>query len=106
MHSEYFHAKVQSVSIEPKITTSIQRCDFLGLTKIKTTTQIDEYFIFCKIEGTNFVLKIKVDNKEIIDQARIEDLVSIHLKFDFEFACYHFLRKKEKENIIQVERRY
>ena len=104
MHKEYFDAKVQRVSIEPKITTSIQRCGFLGLTKIKTTTQIDEYFIFCIIEGADFVLKIKVE-KNIFNQARLNSLVSVMLRFDFEFACYHFFKEDEEEKIIQVERR-
>jgi len=108
MEREYFHATVQRVSIEAKEVREekIARSGFLNLRKT-IFEQIhfeDEYFIFCKLDSTNVVLKIKT-TKEILEQARTGDSVSVHLRFDFEFACYHFIKIKEEEKVIQVERK-
>jgi hypothetical protein len=101
MYSEYFDAKVTKTSIEPRHIVTIQRSGFLGLTKIKTDTQIDEYFIYCKIERTLFTFKIVVSGK-IFEQARAGDDVSIHLKFVYEFACFHFAKEDRKDKILEV----
>jgi len=101
MEKEYFSAKVVRVSTEPKVTASIQHCGFLGLTRVRVTSTTDEHFIFCKIVGTDFLLKIKT-TEDIINQAIFDGEVSVMLGFYYDFSCFHFFRDKDKEKIIEV----
>lgn len=109
MNKAYFKSKLIKVSVEPKEIREqkVVKSGFLCLKKT-ISEQVhfeDEYFIFVKFDNADFLLKIKVSKKDF-DRARVGDDVSVMLKFEFDFACFHFsIAEEVKEYVIEAEER-
>jgi len=98
MNHEYFPAVVINKyfeETEKTITTGM----FWGR-ETKTNKEIN-YFIESQI-SKKVIFKIKVE-KNVYDHASINDSVSVHLGFKYEFSCFHFMPKEEKINKIVVD---
>lgn len=99
MYSEYFKAKV--ISKETKQKTFKER---IGLFTFKEKSETI-YFLNCKIESTDFEIRIEVD-KNVYDVAQIDDSLSIHLKFDYEFSCFHFMPTTKTTKVLNFKDKY
>jgi hypothetical protein len=97
-YSKYFKAIIKELTVEPK--KYLERVSFWKC--IERTK--DEYFMLCSFlsAGHDFKLKISI-KKEEYEKSKVNDEVSIHLNFSYDFTCFHY-KEEKKEDILIIER--
>lgn len=87
-YSKYFNAVIKKLVIEPK-----SYLDWVSFFKRIERTK-DEYFMFCSLDGAgeDFQLKIQI-KKDDYEKSKVEDKVSIHLNFNYDFTCFFYPEK-------------
>jgi hypothetical protein len=108
MHSEYFVGVVENIiSKEEKYleSTGKKRVGLFKREAIYIEKTRLNYSALCLLKGVeDFKLLIPLD-KETYTYLQKGDNVSVHLNFEFDFACFHPSVRKEKEpKIIEVKR--
>ena len=101
--SQYFVAEVvdKGIDVFEEKHIKIVAVSWLRKEKIISFIKKQKYYILCKIEGTRdkFLIKIPVE-KEVYEQANPGAELSLHLKFEFEYAVFYFLKKVEVTDIV------
>jgi len=103
MRSEYFEGQVVKVVEETKemeIPTTKKVGWFKKIVYIEKHPQT-EYYAICSLLGAKFLLKIPI-KKGAYDSLAIGDNVSLHLEFDFEYACFHYVKPIEEPKTFEV----
>lgn len=105
MQSEYFCGKVENIFDETEEVRipEIKRLNFFRKEisyKIEIRTK---HYAICSLIGADFLMKIPI--AEEYGYLKPGDSVHIHLKFEYEYACFHYDKPKEKPKIIEAKER-
>ena len=98
---EYFDGTI--VSLRTRKESYLERKSLFR--KVRKTKKINEALV--KLVCTkNLTLAIPVSDEDF-PYLKAGQNVSVHLNFDFEFACFHYPEKHEKEEkkVIRVKRK-
>ena len=92
MQKEYFKGEVKEIVVETDIITypKVLKNGWFKKTVEIISTTVEKHYAICSLLGADFLLKVPILDDEEYKMIKVGDSVSINLKFEYYFSCFHY----------------